>query len=58
MAMELQKIEEKDEAGTILATYVPAPDGRIDIIVSMYLRPLQSPLRLMGKYFVFFRGQP
>ncbi len=35
--MELQNIAEKDEAGNILTTYVPSPDGRIDTIVRTYL---------------------
>lgn len=56
--MEAQNIEEKDEAGTTIATYVPSPDGRIDIIVRMYLRPLIGPLKLMGMSLVFSRGQP
>lgn len=38
--MELQNIEEKDEAGTIISTYVSSPNGRIDTIVRMPFSPL------------------
>lgn len=41
--MEFQYIKEKDEAGNTVATYLPSPGGRIDIIVRMNLRlPIES----------------
>jgi len=46
--MALQDIEEKDKAGTIVATYVPSLDGRIDIIVRMHLRPLMESCQAYG----------
>lgn len=32
--MDLQSIEEKDEAGAAVATYVSSGNGRIDVVVS------------------------
>ena len=34
LMMDTQRIQEEDEAGNVLATYVSSSDGRIDVIVS------------------------